>query len=94
MTVEQAKVMGVCRICGFPAERFLYDYSMVYNYGKEHAHKDCLEGRSESGGVSQRIADELRAEIKRLKHERKELLRANGTDRISQTRESRSRRRS
>jgi len=38
ITLEEAKLLDVCRICKGESRA-----SFVYNYGKEYAHKKCLE---------------------------------------------------
>lgn len=40
-SIQQARVLGVCRICG--VSQFTPPDSMVYRYGAEHAHQFCLD---------------------------------------------------
>jgi hypothetical protein len=46
--VEEARRLRICRICRKPGEQFGKGDSLVLNFGKEYAHKLCLEkGRSD-----------------------------------------------
>lgn len=69
LSVDEAKEKGICRICGLPAERWMYDQAMVYNYGKEYAHRDCLDGKSESPYIGKEAVDALRAAVATLRAE-------------------------
>lgn len=40
LTVKQAQLLGVCRICMLPDGSKM---PLVLNYGKEHAHQQCLD---------------------------------------------------
>lgn len=51
LTVEQAKLMGVCRICKSVSHSRVFDNKpdpFVMNYGAEHAHQSCLDKMNRS----------------------------------------------
>jgi hypothetical protein len=53
LTVEEARLLRVCRICLLPG-------ADVYDCGKEHAHSDCLLG--EVPAITKRL---IEAEVKK-----------------------------
>jgi hypothetical protein len=54
LTLEQAKLMHVCRICKKPDRPLTIDNKIdpfILNYGEEYAHKSCLEGTANGSGT-------------------------------------------
>lgn len=56
LTVEQARLLRVCRVCRKPD-------ADVYEFGKEHAHADCLLGEMPSSTrrlIEKEVARQMR----------------------------------
>jgi hypothetical protein len=47
ITVEEARLLGVCRVCRKEKDATGWTPN-VYNYGDEYSHSSCLEGKEEN----------------------------------------------
>lgn len=42
LSLNEAQKLALCRLCRLPMGKCDREHSFVFNYGKEHAHRWCL----------------------------------------------------